>query len=114
MTIAGVASNLEQAQTRAFPCASSHSPGKIAFRVPKAVNQRRFYRWVPAVRQERSTMYRLLTEPMLHNRWFLPGRRPTRRSPLSLGSVRRVACPHDRPLLALFMAQDAPYQRRLQ
>ena len=35
MTIAGVASSLEQAQTGAFPSASSHSPVKIAFRVPK-------------------------------------------------------------------------------
>jgi hypothetical protein len=36
MTIADVASNLEQAQIGAFPSASSHSPGQIAFRVPKA------------------------------------------------------------------------------
>jgi hypothetical protein len=33
---AGAASNLEKAQTRGFPCASSHSPVKIAFRMPKA------------------------------------------------------------------------------
>jgi catechol 2,3-dioxygenase-like lactoylglutathione lyase family enzyme len=36
MTIAGVASNHEKAQTRAFPCSSSNSPVNIAFRVPKA------------------------------------------------------------------------------
>jgi hypothetical protein len=92
MTIAGVASNLENAQTRAFPCGCSHSPVKVAFRVPKTAITELFTSSNPAKRASHAENNGRPAPPSTP--WPTPPRPPAasgRFAPLQI--VSRASCP---------------------